>query len=661
MYEMKYPRLFSPIRLGDTIFRNRIFGSPTGYQDLTCEQFPPPEAVAYYARKAMGGAASVAVGECIVDSKRGRGGPNHIAMDDPETVGALTNLAEGISKYGAVAVAELQHAGMFAQDSRRLGNDIYGPVALDGVKGELMHADAKDEKVLAMTEEVLEETIEAYANAAAFAKFCGFGMVLIHGGHGWLLSQFLSPYTNTRDDRWGGSFENRMRLPLAIVERIRQKCGPKFPIEFRMSATEAHPKGYDIDEGVKIAMALDGKVDLIHASAGHHEIRDAFVVTHPDMFKPEGSNARLAAEIKKRVTTPVATVGAYTDPAFMEEILASGKADVVEVARGLIADPDLPAKARAGRDDKIVKCLRCFTCFSNLLTNRQFCCAINPEIGLELETRSAAPPSKRRSVLVAGGGVAGMQAALTAHSRGHEVILCEKSERLGGALLCEEAVPFKDKLSAYLETQARFVAESGIELRLNTEVTRTLAQALAPDVILAALGARPIIPRIPGIDGKNVAGAEDVYRKPDLAGKRVVILGGGLVGVELGLFLAGLGREITVMEMLPALSDGGNVLHGLALEVAMRERGVRTALSTKAAEINAQGVVGETADGEKTLFEADTVIYAIGQKPLWEEADELRAYAPEFHQIGDCLTPKNIRAATKAAFFIANNIGRIWI
>jgi 2,4-dienoyl-CoA reductase-like NADH-dependent reductase (Old Yellow Enzyme family)/thioredoxin reductase len=659
MYELKYPHLFAPIRLGDTIFRNRIFASPTGYQDLTCEEFPPPEAVAYYARKALGGAAAVAVGECIVDSKHGKGGPNHVAIDNPEAVGALTNLAEGISKYGAVAVAELQHAGMYAQESQRLGHAIYGPVALSGVHGEMVHADAADAKVLAMSEEIIEETIEAFANAAAFAKLCGFGMALLHGGHGWLLSQFLSPHINTRDDRWGGAFENRMRFPLAIVDRIRQKCGPKFPIEFRLSATEAHPKGYGVDEGVKIAMALDGRVDLLHASAGHHEIRDSFVVTHPDMFRPDGCNAYLAAEIKKHVKTPVAAVGAFSDPALMEEILATGKADVIEVARGVIADPDLPMKARAGRDAELVKCLRCFTCFSNLLSNRQFCCAVNPEIGAELEAERTPPPAVKKTVLVAGGGVAGMQAALTAHARGHKVILCEKSGRLGGALLCEEHVPFKAKLSDYLNGRARLVAASGMDLRLHTELTPSLAREIAPDVIIAALGARPITPRIPGIDGQNVVGAEEVYRKPDLAGAKVVILGGGLVGAELGVFLAGQGREVHILEMLPALADGGNMLHALALEIQMRERGVRLALSTKATEINDRGVVGETEDGEKKCFEADTVIYATGHRPLWEEADGLRACAPEFHQIGDCLAPKNIRAATKSAYFIATGIGRM--
>jgi NADPH-dependent 2,4-dienoyl-CoA reductase/sulfur reductase-like enzyme len=422
-----------------------------------------------------------------------------------------------------------------------------------------------------------------------------------------------------------------------------------------MSATEANPKGYGLDEGVKIAMALDGKVDLIHASAGHHEVHDAFVVTHPSMFLPDGCNAYLAAEIKKHVKTPVATVGAFTEPELMEETIASGRADVIEAARELIADPDMPQKARDGREGDITKCMRCFTCFSNLLSNRQFCCAVNPEIGVELQTQRLAPPAKTKTVLVAGGGVAGMQAALTAAARGHKVILCEKAGRLGGALRCEEQVPFKEKLSEYLDLQAKRVAEAGIDLRLNTPVTPDLARQLAPDTMIAALGARPVVPRVPGIE--RAVGAEEIYLAPEKAGERVVILGGGLVGAELGIFLAGLGRRVTVMELLPAISDGGNKLHGVALDVKLRELGIELALSTRALEINEKGVVGERADGQ-TLFEADTVIYAVGQAPLWDETDVLRDCAPEFHQIGDGLTPKNIRAATKQAYFIANNIGR---
>jgi 2,4-dienoyl-CoA reductase-like NADH-dependent reductase (Old Yellow Enzyme family)/thioredoxin reductase len=658
MYKTKYPHLFTPIKLGGTLFRNRIFGAPTGYQDLTSERFPTPEATAYYARKAMGGAASVAVGECVVDSRSGKGGINHVPLDNPDALGSLSALADGISRYGAVAVAELQHAGMYAQESQKMGNRVYGPVDIENIHGEVVHSAGDATRVYAMTEEIIEETIEAYADAAFFAKRCGFGMVLIHGGHGWLISQFLSPYINTRKDRWGGSDENRARFAVAVCDRIRQKCGRGFPIEFRMSGTEANRDGYDLDEGIKIAKALDGHVDLIHVSAGNHEVRDAFVVTHPSMFLPDGANAYLAAEIKKHVKTPVATVGAFTEPELMEEIVASGKADVVELARQLIADPDLPLKARTGRESEITRCMRCFTCFSNLISNRQFCCAVNPEIGSELSMATAAPVLAKKTVLVAGGGVGGMQAALTAVGRGHRVILCEKSDKLGGTLRCEKDVPFKQKLSLYLDLQAKRVSDAGIEVRLGTAVTPELAESVAPDVIIAALGAAPVKPNISGIDGENVFGAEEIYEDAAKAGPRVVILGGGLVGTELAIYLTQRGHSVKIIEMLPELSDGGNQLHGLALDVKLRELGIEVFLSTKALKITGSNITAEK-DGERVHFEADTVIYAVGQRPRSADADALRFCAPEFYQLGDCLTPKNIRAATQAAHFAALNIGRI--
>jgi 2,4-dienoyl-CoA reductase-like NADH-dependent reductase (Old Yellow Enzyme family)/thioredoxin reductase len=663
MNELKYPHLFAPIRIGKTLFRNRLFGSPTGFQDLTSEGFPPAEMCAYYERKAMGGAASVAVGECVVDSKRGLGGPNHVPLDNPELVGPLSNVALAIAKYGAVPVVELQHAGMFAEESVKRGGEVFAPVEMDAPQGAVVHAEEDAgpiEKIPAMPVEIIEQTIEAYGDAAAFAKFCGFGMALIHGGHGWMLSQWLSPVINTRRDEWGGSLENRMRLPLAIIENIRKKCGYHFPIEFRMSVTEANDGGYGIDEGLRIAKLLDQKVDIIHASAGNHEVRDAFVITHPSLFHPDGVNAYLAEAIKKSgVKTPVATVGAFTEPELMEEVIASGKADIVNVARGLIADPDLPLKARTGKDADITRCLRCFTCFSYLLTNQQFCCAVNPEIGQEIETKFAHPePKESKTVLVAGGGVGGMEAALTAVRRGHKVILCEKTDRLGGALRCEENVPFKKALDDYLNLQEKRVGDSGIDLRLGTAVTPELARDIAPDVIIAALGARALKPPIPGIDGPHVRSADEVYIDPDLAGDKVVILGAGFVGTELGIYLNGLGRDVQIVEMLPGINDAGNVLHGLAVDVKLREAGIPVHFETTAIEITPNGVTCEKA-GRKTVFEADTVIYAVGQIPLWDEAEALNGCAPEFHLIGDSLAPKNIREATKGGYFTALNIGRV--
>jgi len=648
MSEIKYPNLFAPIQLCNTIFRNRLFGAPTGVLDVTPDGFPVPDSCAYYEMKAMGGAANVTVGQCIVDSKRGMGGHINIAFDDPLNLAPLSALANAISRHGAVASAELQHAGMYARYSHEKGAPLYGPVACVNSYGL---------QVEEMPVDVILETIEAYGNAAAWAKRCGFGMVMIHGGHGWMLSQFISSRINTRGDEWGGNLENRMRLPLAVIENIRKKAGRDFPIEFRMSGSECNPEGYDLDEGIAIAKMLDGKVDLIHVSAGNHEVPEAFVITHPTMFLPDGCNVKYAAEIKKHVKTPVATVGALSDPELMEEIIASGQADVVEVARGLIADPDLPRKARTGREDEIRSCMRCLACFSNLLNTGHFSCAINPVIGHETDLRLEIPAAEKKKVLVVGGGIGGMQAALTAAERGHKVILCEKSCRLGGVLRCEEKVPFKKKLVDYLDTQVRMISRAPVDVRLNTEVTPELAAEIGADVIIAALGSRPIRPDLTGIDGANVMGAVEVYESAEKCGKKVAVLGGGLVGVELGIYLRQLGRDVLIVEMLPELNFGENFLHGMGLGFQIRDNGINTALSTRAFEINEKGVVCEGPDGKK-LFDADTVVYAVGQRPLWEETDALRFCAPEFHQIGDCLGPKNIQAATSAAFHIARDIGR---
>ena len=661
---MKYPHLFEPVRIGGTLFKNRIFSSPTGHHYLTPEGFLTPDAIAYYERKAIGGAAAVTVGEGVVDSKRGKGGQWHVMLDDPRAGHWLCRLTDAVTRHGAVTSVELQHAGMFANRNLSFLGAASKGIAYGPVECEL-----GGRPTLPMTEEHILETIEAFADAALFAKQCGFGMVTIHGGHGWLISQFLEPYLNTRKDKWGGSLENRARLPVAIADAIHRKCGARFPVEIRISGSECNPGGYDIDEGVAIAKQLDGHVDLIHVSAGHHEVEEVFAVTHPSMFLEDGVNVKYAAEIRKYVKTPVATVGALTDPALMEEIIASGQADVVEIARGLIAEPDLPNKARAGRDDEIKRCMRCLHCFSTLLNDGQFYCAINPETSRELEARYALPVKEKKTVLVAGGGIGGMQAALTCAERGHTVILCEKSGRLGGALRCEEKVPFKNKLDGYIEYQIRQLGKAAVDVRLDTPVTKELADSIAPDVIIAALGARPVMPRIKGIesgadDGGNVLGAEDAYVNPEKVGQRVAILGGGLVGLELGIYLAQLGRAVTVIEMLDHLSDGGNFLHMVGLKVEIKRYALDIQLNTKVVEINERGVIGVPAGGTagaeqagEKLFEADTVIYAVGQRPLSDEAVALRDCAPEFYMIGDCGVPKNIAAATSAAYTVARDIG----
>lgn len=630
--------------LGRTMFRNRIFASPMSGRSLDSKNRPNNDCIAFYERKAIGGAASVCIGDCVVDTKNGLYGEYMIHMDDPMTHHSLNLLSTAISRHGAVASIELQHGGLYSMGSHFNGRTVYGPCGGVSPYGY---------EFLEMPEEVILRTIESYADAAAWAKKCGFGMVTIHGGHGWLLSQFMSSKVNQRKDRWGGSLENRMRLPLAITQAIRKKTGAGFPIEIRISGSEVTPEGYDLDEGIQIAKMLDGHVDLLHVSAGHHEKQEVFTVTHPGIFSGDSCNVIYAAEIKKHVKTPVATVGAHSNPELLEEILASGKADVVEMARALLADPDLPKKARRGGTQEIRPCLRCLQCFSNLITNGQIYCAVNPAIGREREYKYALPIKEKKTVLVAGGGIGGMQAALTAAEQGHRVILCEKSGHLGGALKCEEAVPFKKKIKDYIEYQKRQINKAEIELMLNTAATPQLAAGLSPDVIIASIGAHPIVPAIKGIE--KAAEAEDIYENPEKAGKRAVVLGGGLVGMELAIFLAGKGRDVTIMEMLPALNNGGNILHQLALDVEIKKFNIKLVLATKALEITDEGVWGDK-DGNRKFIGADTIIYAIGQAPLYEEAAALGKCAPEFYQIGDCVSPGNIMKATSMADAVARNL-----
>jgi len=664
MSEFKYSHLFEPIVLGKQLFRNRIFNSPTGVQ-IDPERY----SCGYYERKAIGGAASVCVGDAC-PNEFGRVRPSQINLWNSDESQKLADIAGSITRHGAVASMEILDAGNCAAYSAMLGAPLYGPV--DGISPEGI-------EIHAMTEEKIYQVIEQHAKAALYAKRLGYGMVTIHGGHGWLITQFMDK-SNNRKDQWGGCIENRARLAVAICDRIHQVCGRAFPVEIRIVGDEVYPGGYHIEEGIRQAQLLDGHADLIHVSTGSHEVEEVFTVTHPSMFLADGANVKYAAEIKKYVkNTPIATVGALSEPEQLEEIIASGKADVVELARGLICDPDLPIKLQRGKEDEVRKCMRCLYCFSSHMHSSIIPCAINPEIGHEYEMHEAPIRNVTKKVLIAGGGMAGMEAAITAADNGHQVVLCEKKAELGGALLCEENVPFKEKLGQYIALQRRLISRrENIQVRLNTEVTPELIREAAPDAVICALGARPIKPNIPGIDRENVFGAEEIYYAPEKAGENVVILGGGLVGLELSIMLSGLGKKCTVVEMMPNLNDGGNNLHGLALTGELKKYGVKISPATKAVSIGDDGVVCEYTGAEPApafrfgmgifypdgkegtvTFPADTVIYAVGQRPLWDEANALRSIVPEFYQVGDCVAPKNIYEATHNAHYIARDLGRI--
>ncbi len=649
-FELKYPNLFSPIRIGGQYFGNRIFSAPSAFMDQDKEGMLPPEAAMYYGRKARGGAASVTVGGCLVDSEFGVGQGYSVRLDNtfsgmPYSYHGLSRVAAEVRKYGAVCCGELQHAGLYANRYLDPPGKAYGPVSM--VEGGRM--------VEEMPEEIIQRTIEKYAKGAAFLKRCGFGMVMVHAGHGWLLHQFFSPKLNTRTDKWGGApVENRARFTVEVLDAIRKEVGPGFPIEVRISGSECYEGGYDIDEGVAFAKQLDGHADIIHVSAGSHEVDKVFTITHPSLFLEDGCNVRFAAEVKKHVKKSyVATVGALTRPELMEEIIASGKADIIEIARGLMADPDLPRKARCGQEDKINHCLRCLACFSNLIQTGHFRCAINPEFGQFI--RMDSPAERKKKVLIAGGGIAGMEAALTCAKRGHEVILCEKTDVLGGALRSEKNVPFKKLIQDYLDRQEKAVYEAGIEVRLNTKVDAGFVSEIGPDALVAALGAEAVKPRLPGIDSKNVFDAETVYVKPDLVGDKVLVMGAGLVGLELAIYLAMLGKHPFVVEMAAGASDGGNFQHMKGVFAELEKYDIPVYYNTKAEAVE-EGYVRCVSGGEVVSLEADSVVHAVGRRALQKDAMELSLAAPEFYVVGDCVVPNNIMEATGSARAVAGLI-----
>ena len=636
--ERKYPHLSSPITLGNVTFRNRMFASPIGSTDIDKDCVPGERTRAFYELRAKGGAAAVTVSELVVHPETDGSHMLHLDLATVGSLAAFTFIADSIKRHGAIPSVEFSHSGQYAgtymaDKNKKQGLTQYGPS--DGVRTD-------GRKVTALTIEQIDDIVQRYADTAILAKRAGFEMIMIHGGHTWLLNQFMSPFFNKRTDEYGGSFENRMRLTMRILKAVRKAVGPMFPIEFRMSGSELFEGGYDLDEGVRIAQAVEDYVDLIHVSAGSYQF--GFFDTHPSMFSEHGVNVYLAAEIKKHVKKPVATIGALNDPAQMEEIIATGKADVVYMGRALLADPFLPTKVVAGEDDKIVRCLRCFTCMAERPTTQTRRCTVNPLIGREIEGTEVLPAATKKKVLVVGAGVAGLEAAVTAAKRGHEVILCEKSDKVGGILKCEQAIDFKQEmyqLGLSLEAQAK---EVGVDIRVNTEVTEELAEEIKADVAILAVGSNPIVPPLKGIDGNNVVVVNNYYLEKDKVGDTVVVLGGGLAGCECAIHLAQEGKKVHLVEMRGTLAPDANIRHRPIL-MQMIDKYVEAHTGYQGLEITKDGVLCKDQDGKEVLVPGGSVVCAVGQRANRDGVNALLNCAPVVRQIGDCVRPSNITNA----------------
>ena len=634
-----YAHLFQPLRLGRTVLKNRIEAAPVSVANLTPQAHFTPDNIAIFERKAKGGAAIVNMGEARIDLKTGISHLLCLALDDPEVMPSLILATDAIRRHNAIPAIEILHPGGRANPEYYDG-PIWAPSDAPGHLG-------KD--YTALDEKTIDYIVNCFANAAEMAWLGGVEMVMIHGGHGWLLHEFLSPLNNHRTDKFGGSLENRARISLMVVDAIRRRC-PELLNEFRLSGSELVEGGLTIDAQVEFAKLLDGKVDLIHVTAGTFHYPETNQHMVPSMFHPFGVNVEFAAAIKKAVKTPVAVVGGLDEPELMEQVLAEGKADIIAVGRSIIADAQMPDKLRGGRADDVTPCIRCNHCISESFvpyvkySSRLTRCSVNPVAGREYTEKDVCPALIPKKVLVIGGGPAGMEAAITLADRGHQVILAEKSGRLGGAIRFAGHVSFKSKLDQLMQVLIRRVERRKITVMLNTGMTPELARSLRPDAIVCAIGADPIVPPVPGVDLEIAVSAVGMHEHMEEIGQNVVILGGGLVGCEESILLGELGKKVTVLEMKPELCRDAPFLHHEAVLLEMERLGITARTGMRCTGILPDGVTAEQ-DGKEIKLPADTVIIAAGLAPKLDEAESFRSCAPEFWKIGDCRQARNVRLA----------------
>jgi 2,4-dienoyl-CoA reductase-like NADH-dependent reductase (Old Yellow Enzyme family)/thioredoxin reductase len=660
-----FPALFSPLKIGRLILKNRIISSPMGVYDLTAEGYFTSEAVARYELLAKGGVGAVSIGESLVHSKTGNNHGRVPRLDDPGFLRGLYQCTDAIHRHGALASIELLHPGRRADPLYNAEGKTYGPSA-----GFCHYGDGEHE-VTELTEAMIGVIVNAFGDAAEMAMLAGCDFVTVHAGHGWLLNQFLSPANNQRTDRFGGSLENRARISLMVADNIRRKCGRDFIIDFRISGDDFMEDGADQAEVAEFAKLLAEKIDMIHVSAANFNNRRASIRMFPSMFYPRGVNAFLAEEIKRHVSIPVVTVGGFNDPAHMERIVSEGRADVIALGRALLADPFLPDKALSGREDDIAYCTRCNQCMSvgfvpyvkyNLGVSH---CAVNPWYGLhsqylrklDFEAYGRNPVSPG-TVLVAGGGPAGMQAALGAAERGHEVLLAEKSDSLGGMLRFACFPEFKRDIRRYIDLlQRRIERHPRIEIRYGAAVTPAFVKALGPKALIVAIGSEPARPALPGMDDPRVVQAVDLHTGGRSAGGRVVVIGAGQVGVEEGIVLAREGRDVTLVEMSGKLARDAPYIHYLALLNEMEGLpNMRVALNMRCVGIRPEGVVCQSDSGQETVYAADTIVVAAGLLPLREEAEGFLGSAPRVLLAGDCRKTAQMAEAALSGYFAGYHI-----
>ncbi|MDR0851011.1 MAG: FAD-dependent oxidoreductase [Clostridiales Family XIII bacterium] len=651
MAEQKFNHLFSPLKVGHTVIRNRIEFAPGCYMLATGDGMVTREMISYYQSVAEGGAGIVTVGESPIDFKHAAGHRFQLNLGNPYVHAGLCQLGEAIHKNGAMASIEINHNG----------NQIItsGLPAISSSPRFTIREDrtAKAEgrrrrPVMEMTLSDIEDVIDGFVNAFATVQKAGFEMAMLHSGHGHLISQFISPYANHRDDNYGGNFENRLRFFDELLTAIRAKVGKNFIIETRVSGDELLEGGLHQEEMLEIMKRVQDRVDLCHVSAATLQDPLLTIYQMQPPYIEHGVNVHFAEFFKKNLDIPVTTVGAINDPVMANDIVATGKADVVAMIRAQLADHEFANKARKGEEEDIRPCIRCMTCIRWTGERAHpIRCSVNPLVGRESEYQYGyvQPPKKKRNVAIIGGGPAGMQAAITAAERGHEATIYEKDGVLGGTMILAATLPFKDDMRRYLKWLIRQVEKTpGVTVKLNTEATPELIKAENYDAIIVAGGSTPIIPKIPTEDPAKVVWVGDVDTGKVVPGQRIVMAGGGLSGLESALALAEQGKEVTVIDMIPESKFGAEGPRGGVY--LNKNLGTNFITEVKLVRVTKEGAVIEDKNWRESVIPCDTVILALGVKARTELIEQFTGLAEDVIFIGDIRYPHNIFQAVHDGF-----------
>ena len=624
--------LFTPFRIRHLKLKNRIVMPGLASFLFEADGSVTDRTVEHYRRRAAGGPAMVITEACAV-SPEGIVSPHQARIYDDCFIEGFVKISAAIRSEGAVAALQIHHSGR-QTSARVIGQDPLAPSELPcpSIQGQ----------VTPLSIDGIQELVQKFGTAAQRARQAGFELVEIHGAHGYLINQFLSGFSNIRNDLYGGDTVRRARFAREIVQEVRQRVGSDFPISFKISAQEFVPGGLTVEESIEILKILvDAGIDIVQVSAGNDATPEW--ICQP-MFMKKACLADSAANIKHTLKIPVMTVGRINDPFLADKIIRQNTADLICMGRGLLADPEMPNKAKAGRLSEIRSCIACNTCMASIFRKGRVECLVNPVLGRE-KRLNFRPAVEARKVMVIGSGPGGLNAAWIAAKRGHEVHLFEKRDSIGGKLIVGSVPGFKKEISNLIKFLIKQTRMSGVKFHLNCEVTPAVIRTANPDVVILATGAMPLLPPVEGVNSKIVVFVDDIHngRQPDWG--KTVIVGGGASGCETALYLAELGCNVTIVEMLPEMAANLETITRKVILKKLEENKVTMLAGFKLVRILDNGVQISGNDGAEISIEADRVVMAVGNRPDNRLYQQIALSGYEIHRIGDCIEPRSIKQA----------------